>query len=55
MLRGARTGALVCLALALTSLVACQRGIGRQYQYEEELYLELDGSASVVVNASSPP
>ena len=54
MVRGARTGALVCLALALTSLVACQRGIGRQYEYEEELYLELDGSASVVVNASIP-
>jgi len=54
MVRGARTVALVCLALALTSLVACQRGIGRQYEYEEQLYLELDGSATVVVNASIP-
>jgi hypothetical protein len=54
MLRGARAVALVCLALAVTSLVACQRGVGRQYEYEEQLYLELDGSATVVVNGSIP-
>ena len=29
-------------------------GLGGQYEYEEEIYLELDGSATVVVNASIP-
>lgn len=54
MVRGARIGALVCLAIALSSLAACQRGLARQYEYEEQLYLELDGSATVVVNSSIP-
>lgn len=45
------------LALALLSLVivaaSCGRGgIGREYEYDEEIFLELDGSATVVVNGS---
>jgi hypothetical protein len=54
MLRAARARALVCLALVLVPLAGCQRGLGRQYEYEEQLYLELDGAATVVVNASIP-
>ena len=35
------------------TLAACAgRGFGRQYEYDEQLYLNADGSAAVVVNAS---
>jgi hypothetical protein len=44
--------------LALTLLAgSCGAGPGslvRQYEYEEEMYLALDGSANVIVNASVP-
>ena len=33
---------------------ACGGFFGKQYEYEEELYLSTDGSANVVVNASVP-
>jgi hypothetical protein len=34
---------------------ACKGGIlGKQYEYEEDLYLSLDGSATLIVNASVP-
>ena len=45
------------LALVVATLVAaagCQRSIFRQYEYEEEIYLKLDGSATVMVNTSIP-
>ena len=43
----------VTLAIAAT---ACSNGTGlfRQYEYEEEVYLSLDGKATVYVNASIP-
>jgi hypothetical protein len=44
----------VGVALVAVMAAACQRGLGREYEYEEQLYLELDGSATVVVNASIP-
>lgn len=51
----ARAGMSLAIALALLTTISCQRaGFGRQYEYEEQLYLDLDGSASVVVNASIP-
>jgi hypothetical protein len=41
--------------LALTlSLTSCGRPIGRQYEYEEQLYLSVKGSATVIVDASIP-
>ena len=41
--------------LAVVSLSACgQAGLGKQYEYEEEIYLDTDGSATVIVNASLP-
>lgn len=43
---------LVVLVAALAS--GCQQSIFRQYEYEEEIYLKLDGSATVIVNASAP-
>lgn len=42
-------------AALLLMLAGCSRGgFGRQYEYDEQLYLNADGSASVVVNASLP-
>lgn len=41
------------LAAVLLSL-ACGNLISRKYEYEEEIFLALDGSASVYVNASVP-
>ncbi len=41
--------------LLLVSLAACGRGgFGRQYEYDEQLYLDPDGSATIVVSASIP-
>jgi hypothetical protein len=45
------------LAATLLSLVAgCSGGgiLGKQYEYEEDLTLDIDGSATLVVNASLP-
>jgi hypothetical protein len=44
--------ALALAALALLLLTSCARPFGRQYEYEEEVYIELDGSATLVVNTS---
>ena len=51
-----RIGAAIALVVALSA--AC-RGAGgglifREYEYEEEMYLALDGSATLYVNASVP-
>jgi hypothetical protein len=57
MLHGLRQAVLI-VALATAALVSasCGGGTGgvfkKQYEYEEELYLALDGSATVNVNAS---
>jgi hypothetical protein len=41
------------LSLAAACLIAsCGGGLGRQYEYEQDVYVDLDGSATVVVNAS---
>ena len=47
----------IALALILLSLLlsaACANVIARKYEYEEEIFLALDGSATVYVNASVP-
>ncbi|MDQ3069364.1 MAG: hypothetical protein M3R55_06510 [Acidobacteriota bacterium] len=44
--------AAACLLLVLASCSG--RGFGRQYEYEEQLYLSAGGSAVVVLNASIP-
>lgn len=43
---------LALTALALLLLASCARPFGRQYEYEEQVYIDLDGSATVVVNSS---
>ena len=44
--------AFVLLAVLISS--ACGNVIARKYEYEEEIFLALDGSATVYVNASVP-
>jgi hypothetical protein len=46
--------ALVLVVATLVAAAGCQRWFFRQYEYEEEIYLKLDGSASVLVNTSVP-
>ena len=41
------------LAFAI-AVAACRGVLKKEYEYEEELYLDLDGSATVYVNASVP-
>lgn len=44
------------LAVAAMAAVGCSSGGGlfRQYEYEEDIYLSLDGTATVYVNSSVP-
>ena len=54
---GAVCGSARPLALLVVTLTpACGSGAGlfRQYEYEEEMYLSLDGTATVYVNSSVP-
>jgi hypothetical protein len=56
-IRAAFGAAAVLLALAAVTTAACGGnggGFFRQYEYEEEVYLALDGTATVYVNASIP-
>lgn len=48
--------ALLAIVIGATAAAAgCKGGIlGRQYEYEEDLHLALDGSATLIVNASLP-
>src|SRR5690349_619115 len=46
-------GTLALLLAAIAGAAGCQ-SLFRQYEYEEELYVKLDGSATMVVNASVP-
>ena len=45
-------GRAVLGALALAAAACGSDLFGREYEYEEEIYLKVDGSATVVVNAS---
>src|ERR1035437_7140397 len=49
-----RARAMAMILLAIATTVACGSGPGlfRQYEYEEEAYLSLDGTATVYVNSS---
>ena len=44
---------LAVLAAALAG-ASCSNVITRKYEYEEDVYLDLDGSATVYVNAAVP-
>ena len=45
---------LALLLLSVLVSLACENVITRKYEYEEEVFLALDGSATVHVNASVP-
>jgi len=47
-------GGLFALMIAALFLASCTNPLARQYEYEEQLYLKVDGSATVVVDASLP-
>jgi hypothetical protein len=49
-----RLGAVVLALTLIVVLPACGALFPRHYEYEEEVYLALDGSATVYVNASIP-
>ena len=50
-----RIGRVPALALVAATAVACGgAGFFLQYEYEEDMYLSLDGSATVYVNSSVP-
>lgn len=49
------SAAIATLLLLLFTSTGCgPRGLGKEYEYEEEIYLKVDGSATMVVNASVP-
>jgi hypothetical protein len=48
------TRATVLVTIAAIVAASCRDSRRRQYEYEEELYLDLDGSATMFVNASAP-
>jgi hypothetical protein len=48
-----RSSALAWIVLALCVSAACGGGFfGKQYEYEEDFYLALDGSADIIINTS---
>jgi hypothetical protein len=51
---GHRAGAAVLAVLVAASSIACGSTLLRQYEYEEDVTLSLDGSATIYVNASLP-
>src|SRR5215217_2273947 len=57
MMRSASRAALLAIAM-LAAVTACSGRapgpLGTEYEYEEDLTLSLDGSATLVVNASVP-
>lgn len=46
--------AFALLLLAVLASMACGNIIARKYEYEEEVFLALDGSATVYINSSVP-
>src|SRR5437660_8139274 len=51
-----RVAAIAVLAAAVVVLPGCRAtgGLFRQYEYDEEIYLSLDGAATIYVNSSVP-
>jgi hypothetical protein len=50
--RQSKISRLICAAALVSTACGSGGGLFRQYEYEEELYLSLDGTATVYVNAS---
>jgi hypothetical protein len=45
---------LTVLLLLLLVTTGCSNPLGKQYEYEEQLYLSVDGSATLVIDSSIP-
>lgn len=43
---------LVCAVVVALSAASCANPLARQYEYDEQTYLSIDGSATVVISAS---
>jgi hypothetical protein len=43
---------LVCLVVVALTATSCANPLARQYEYDEQTYLSIDGSATVVLSAS---
>jgi hypothetical protein len=55
MMRRGRAAALATLLLVVLAATACGGGLfGKRYEYEEDVTLDLDGSATLIINASLP-
>jgi hypothetical protein len=52
--RWCAAGCLLAVAVAALLSAGCKAGFLRQYEYDEDTYLSLDGSATIYVNASLP-
>jgi hypothetical protein len=48
------TRALIALAIAATSACGALNPFGAHYEYEEQVYLKVDGRATIVIDASVP-
>jgi hypothetical protein len=46
--------AFALMQIAVLASIACSNVIARKYEYEEEIFLALDGSATIYLNASVP-
>ena len=53
-MRVRRAGLAVLATSWLAMAAACANPFGREYEYEEQFYLSVDGSASITINASIP-
>jgi hypothetical protein len=51
-IRVMRAGASIAAALVVCLLTACTNPLARQYEYAEQLYLDVDGSAELVIDSS---
>ena len=49
-----RAAAAALLTAAIVAVAGCSNPLAVQYEYDEQLYLSVDGKATVVVNASLP-
>jgi hypothetical protein len=50
----ARSWSRLAAIAGIAAAAACANPLGRQYEYEEQLYLGIDGSATLVIDASIP-
>ena len=46
--------AVLGLFVVIAAASACSNPLGKQYEYEEQVYLTMDGGASIIIDASIP-